>query len=197
MSILRRTFCFSLVATLLLITAHRLPAPISEEKTPPPEAPSKPDSAPAKHRSRNSPDSSPIKRFEGTWRTTKSLKNKSGTLNRTVIVIIKDSTVHLTGEVTSILIPGKKWNDLPAPYNSMSPIDRKWSSTATGIRMDGSNLRVQWPTIGLTDWSPKTIPLNLVQGKVTQPSTSIYILSGEQLIVTSGTGGSATYTRVR
>src|SRR3989442_5148358 len=27
---LRRTFCFSLVAALVLVTAHRLPAPISE-----------------------------------------------------------------------------------------------------------------------------------------------------------------------
>jgi hypothetical protein len=42
---LRRTFCFLLVAALLLATAHRLPAPISEipeSPTPAPEQPAKP-----------------------------------------------------------------------------------------------------------------------------------------------------------
>jgi hypothetical protein len=39
MSILRRTFCFSLVAATLLITAHRLPAPISEIPESPTPAP--------------------------------------------------------------------------------------------------------------------------------------------------------------
>lgn len=45
MSILRLTFCFSLVAALLLVTAHRLPAPISEipeSPTPAPEQSAKP-----------------------------------------------------------------------------------------------------------------------------------------------------------
>jgi len=38
-SILHRTFCFSLVAALLLITAHRLPAPIQEVPESPTPAP--------------------------------------------------------------------------------------------------------------------------------------------------------------
>src|SRR5205814_2096085 len=44
MSILRQTFCFSLVAALFLITAHHLPAPIQESPespTPTPEQPRK------------------------------------------------------------------------------------------------------------------------------------------------------------
>jgi hypothetical protein len=49
MSILRPTFCFSLVAALLLVTAHRLPAPISEVEspTPAPEQSTKPKPKPS------------------------------------------------------------------------------------------------------------------------------------------------------
>jgi hypothetical protein len=49
MSILRPTFCFSLVAALLLVTAHRLPAPISEVEspTPAPEQSAKPKPKPS------------------------------------------------------------------------------------------------------------------------------------------------------
>jgi hypothetical protein len=39
MPILRRTFCFLLVAALLLVTAHRLPAPIQEVPESPTPAP--------------------------------------------------------------------------------------------------------------------------------------------------------------
>lgn len=197
MSILRRTFSFSLAAALLLVSAHRLPAPISEERPATEETSSKPKSGPAKRKSADSSDTSSIRRFEGTWRAAKAWKNKSGTFTRIVTVTIKDGTDNLTGEMTSTLLPGKKWGDLPAPYNSMSPIHRKWTSKATQIKTEGSNLRVQWPSIKLTDWTPKTIPLKLVEGTVTQPSVSIYVLSGQQLIITNGTGGGATYTRVR
>ena len=65
-------------ATLLIIFAHRLPAPILEEKPSPTEAPSKPKSAPAKHKSSDSPNSSSIRRFYGMWRATFSSKNKFG-----------------------------------------------------------------------------------------------------------------------
>lgn len=48
MSRLRRTVCYLFVAAWLLITAHRLPAPISEESTPasPPEQSAKPKTKP-------------------------------------------------------------------------------------------------------------------------------------------------------
>jgi cytoskeletal protein RodZ len=48
MSILRRAPCYLVVVALLLITAHRLPAPISEESTPtpPPEQSAKPKTKP-------------------------------------------------------------------------------------------------------------------------------------------------------
>jgi hypothetical protein len=67
MSILRRTFCFSLVAALLLVTAHRLPAPIQEV----PESPT-PTPTPALQLQSNPPSSATQERadparFAGTW----------------------------------------------------------------------------------------------------------------------------------
>jgi hypothetical protein len=79
--LLRRTNYFLLVAALLLITAHRLPAPISEESTPtpPPEQSTKPKSKPLpkpKPKSEASESATnPVRqqrnskqsRFAGTW----------------------------------------------------------------------------------------------------------------------------------
>jgi cytoskeletal protein RodZ len=80
MSILRPTFCFSLVAALLLVTAHRLPAPISEipeSPTPAPEQSAKPKpkrtTNPKSQASESTtksakPQSTPKQsRFAGTW----------------------------------------------------------------------------------------------------------------------------------
>lgn len=78
MSILRPTFCFLLIAALLLVTAHRLPAPIQEipeSPTPAPEQSAKPKSKPSKSKSRNTESEGPAKRqpkpsherFGGTW----------------------------------------------------------------------------------------------------------------------------------
>jgi len=84
MSILRQTFCFSLVAALLFVTAHRLPAPISEipeSPTPAPEQSAKPKpKRTVKPKASESSESStknkafsstpaPLRNpFDGTWR---------------------------------------------------------------------------------------------------------------------------------
>src|SRR2546427_12351535 len=184
-------------ATLLIISAHRLPAPILEEKPSPTEAPSKPKSAPAKHKSRDSSDSSSITRFDGTWRATFSTKNKFGsTFSNTKTLIIKDGTAVYIGELTSTLASGKRWSDLPVPYNSVSPIYKKATERAIDAKAEGSNIRIRWPGWRLTDWTPKTIPSFLFKNWVGQPTRSLCILSGEQLISTDGKQ-SLTYTRVR
>jgi hypothetical protein len=87
MSILRRTFSFSLVAALLLITAHRLPAPISETPESPTPAPeqsekpkpkrtTKPKPKPEASESATNParqqPSSKQSRFAGVWAGTMS-----------------------------------------------------------------------------------------------------------------------------
>jgi hypothetical protein len=184
-------------ATLLIISAHRLPAPIEEEKPTPTEAPSQPKSASAKHKSTASSDSSSIRRFDGTWRATFSTKNKFGsTLSNTKTLIIKDGTAVYIWESTATLASGKRWSDLPAPYNSVSPIHKKCTDKATEVKAEGSNIRLRWPGWRLTDWTPKTIPFGVFKNVVGQPNSGLCILSGQQLIATSGKGG-VTYTRVR
>jgi hypothetical protein len=184
-------------ATLLIISAHRLPAPILEEKPSPTEAPSKPKSAPAKHKSSDSPNSSSIRRFDGTWRATFSSKNKFGsTFSNTKTLIIKDGTAVYILESTATLASRKRWSDLPAPYNSVSPIYKKCTDKATDVKVEGSNIRLRWPGWRLTDWTPKTIPFGVFKNVVGQPNSGLCILSGQQLIATSGKGG-VTYNRVR
>src|SRR5438132_1548601 len=91
MSILRRTFCFSLVTALLLITAHRLPAPIQEspesatparaEQAKPRKAQSKSKAVESEVRSRSAqkPSAMPAPqgpaRFAGTWTGHIDLRN--------------------------------------------------------------------------------------------------------------------------
>jgi hypothetical protein len=183
-------------ATLLIISAHRMPAPILEEKPAPTEAPSNVKSAPIKHKSSNSSDSSSIRRFDGTWRYTGTSKSRFGnTFSVTKTLIIQNGTAVYTLEKTATLASGKKWTDLPAPYNSISPIYQKWTDKTTDIKAEGSNLKTRWPGNKLTDLAPKTIPVGVIKNAVGQPNSVICILSGEQLIATSGKGG-VTYTRV-
>lgn len=197
---INRGLCVLIVVALLLGTAHRLPALIQEGSPTPTEATNKPKSAPTKHKASNSSDSSPVRRFEGTWRSTGSSKNQYGTtVSRTMVIVIKNSTADLTIEQTSTLASGKKWNDFPAPYNSISPIYRKLYRKSAEVKTEGSNLRIRWQDAKVVDWSPRTIPLNLIAKGVDKPIHEILcILSGQQLIVTAaGSGHSATYTRVR
>jgi hypothetical protein len=98
---LRPTFCFSLVAALLLVTAHRLPAPISEipeSPTPAPEQSAKPkpkrtikpkaeseNSERSTKRQTPSPTPSIQPRFAGTWNGTLN-RGLLGNVNYTLIV---------------------------------------------------------------------------------------------------------------
>jgi len=70
---LRRTFCFLFIIALLVITAHRLPAPIQEvPESPTPAATITPTANPkaeANESAASSPSSTPIK-FAGTWKGT-------------------------------------------------------------------------------------------------------------------------------
>ena len=184
--------------TLLLILVHRLPAPISEAVAPTPtEAPAKSKAAPARHKASESSEGNSASRFEGTWRATGSSRDQAGsTVNRTATIVIKNGVAEFTSEATATLDPGKTWSDLPEPYNSSSPIYKKWTDKSTDLKPEGSNLKIRWPGGRLTDWAPKTIPFGLFKNPNGQPATGLYILSGQQLIVTNGKQ-STTYTRVR
>jgi len=166
-----------------------------EKKPSPTEA----RSAPAKDKSSDSSGSSSSTRIDGTWRATASWKDRVGnTFNQTLTIIIKNGVASLTSDLTSTLASGNKWNDLPAPYNSSSPLSTKRTDKSTGLTTEGSNLKVHWQGSRLTDWTPKTIPNGALKDafKDGPPSTVLFILSEDRLIVTNGLQ-SKTYTRVQ
>ncbi len=178
---MKRTLAVICGTTLLLSSAHRSPAQVVEKKPSPTEAPA----------------TSSSKRFDGTWRATTSWKIPVGsTFNQTQTLIIKNGVANVTRELTATLASGKQWNDLPAPYNSSSPIFTKRTDKATDLKTEGSNLKVHWQGERLTDWTPKTIPISAFKDAAGPPSTVLLILSEDHLIVTTGKQ-SQTYTRVQ
>lgn len=110
------------------------------------------------------------------------------------LVIKNGNIAERIAESTGTLAPGKKWPDLTEPYNSISPLYTKWTKKSTDLKLEGSNLRIQWPADTLTDWAPKTIPYGVLSKL--KPSSVVYILNGDQLIATDGKT-STTYTRAR
>ncbi len=194
---MKRTLAVVCGTTLLLSSAHRSPAQVVEKKPSATEAPAEARSAPAKDKSSDSSGSSSSKRFDGTWRVTTSWKIPVGsTFNQTQTLIIKNGVANVTRELTATLASGKQWNDLPAPYNSSSPIYTKRTDKSTDLKTEGSNLKVHLQGDRLTDWTPKTIPISAFKNAAGLPSTVLLILSEDHLIVTTGKQ-SQTYTRVQ
>jgi hypothetical protein len=194
---MKRTLAVVCGTTLLLSSAHRSPAQVVEKKPPPTAAPAEVRSAPAKDKSGDSSGSSSSNRFDGTWRATTSWKIPVGsTFNRTETLIIKNGVANLTRELTATLASGKKWNDLPAPYNSSSPIYTKRTNKSTNLKTEGSNLKIYWQGQRLTDWTPRTVPISAFKDASGPPSTVLLVLSEDHLIVTTGKQ-SQTYTRVQ
>jgi hypothetical protein len=179
---------------LLIISAHRLPAPITEQSPSPTQVPPPPQAEQMKHKPSGS---SSIARFEGTWRASEFRKAQNGnTFSLTQTMIVGSDSAEYVQELTSTLASGRKWADLPAPYNSTSPVYRKGINKSTNIKTEGSNLKIQWAGFRLTDWNPKTIPISAFKNTVGRPSTVLLVLSGDHLIVTSGKH-SQTYSRIR
>jgi len=177
---MKRTLAVVCGTTLLLSSAHRSPAQVGEKKPSPTEASA----------------TSSTKRFDGTWRATTSWKIPVGsTFNQTQTLIIKNGVANFTRELTATLASGKQWNDLPAPYNSSSPIYTKRTDKSTDLKTEGSNLKVHWQGERLTDWTPKTIPISAFKNAGGAPNTVLLVLSEDHLIATTGRQ-SQTYTRV-
>jgi hypothetical protein len=167
--------------------AQRSPAQLVEKKPSPTEKRTSIDSAGTSARG-----------FDGTWRVTGSGTDQFGnTFNQTLTLVIKNGVANLTREMISTLASGKKWNDLPAPYNSSSPLHTTRTNKSTVLKPEGSNIKVQWQGSKLTDWAPKTIPIGALKKSFPdgRPSTVLLVLSEDHLIVTTGQT-SQTYTRV-
>jgi hypothetical protein len=191
------TRLFALV--LLLVTAHRLPAPILEEEKPA-ATPAKPKAIKHQEPSASSDTSHKSGRgFDGTWTGGSSVKDTgaSGTLKFTLV--IKGKSAENTQDYTVTLAATQpSWTGNLEPYNTVRSLYRKWSWSSTDLTVDGSNLRIRWPAARLVDWSPKTIPLNIIQSVSNQPAkVSVYTLKGDQLTRDFDSQGGITYNRAR
>lgn len=188
-----RVWC---VIGTLLITAHRLPAPISEvEQTPTPRPSVSPESKSKKTKPVATEPKS-ASRFNGTWKRQSSLKDANGnvfTETRTLIITGGKSAEFIL-EKSGVLSQGKKWAGFTEPYNSLASIHTKWVDKAAELKSDGSNLKIYWPGATLVDWNPKTIPLGVFKSGT--PSSALYVLDGNQLISTDGKN-TGTYVRAK
>ena len=184
---MKRTLAVVCGTTLLLSLAQRSPAQLVEKKPSPTERRTSIDSAGTSARG-----------FDGTWRATASWTASVGnTFNLTQTLVIKNGVANLTAEMISTLASGKKWTDLPPPYDSSSPLRTIRTNKSTAVKPEGSNLKVQWQGSRLTDWAPKPIPIGALKKSFgdTPPSAGLLILSEDHLIFTNGIA-SQTYTRV-
>ncbi len=188
---------------LFIITAHRLPAPISEESSPTP-APT--GSAQVKPKPAESPASEALseselalaRRFDGTWQVTGTKEDAAGSSRWVATIVIDGKKAQWSRETTSILAAGKTWPQswLPPPYNAVSPIFERWVDESTDLKIEGSTLTIRWPVDRLAEWSPKTIPARFFEKTRGSANTVTYILNGDQLTSTDGKI-TATWYRVK
>ncbi|HWY50665.1 MAG TPA: hypothetical protein VNW72_04205 [Chthoniobacterales bacterium] len=191
---MKRPLASCLIATLLLSTTHRLPAPIVEEEKPTaaPTESAQPKSKPERSKGTEaSSDSNAARRLDGKWQTT-NIGNAGGISWRSVetIVITNGKQAQWTRESTFTLAPGKSWPGsflLPPPYDKVSPISQKWTDESADLKMEGPNLIVHWPANQrLVDWAPKTIPAEVLEKSKGSDNTVTYIPDGARLISTTG-----------
>jgi hypothetical protein len=48
--------------------------------------------------------------------------------------------------------------------------------------VNGSKLTIRWPGTRIVDWSPKSIPPNVIQPWLDEPIVVTYTLKGDQLV---------------
>jgi len=61
----------------------------------------------------------------------------------------------------------------------ISPIYRKKTSTSTNLLEQGSKLTIRWPGTRIIDWSPKSIPRNVIQPRLDEPMVVTCTLKGD------------------
>jgi hypothetical protein len=130
---LRRTFCFSLVAALFLVTAHRLPAPIQEvpeSPSPVPEQSAKPKKAQPRLKTKaveselkTKPTPKPSAtvarpQFAGTWRGTLPF-GTFGDLHLTLVINKEGTLITESGGVVDGSHPGSHTGDVVTWHSGM------------------------------------------------------------------------------
>lgn len=126
---------FLLASTLLLVTAHRLPAPIQEIQdtpTPAPAAKSKPKPRKEERAKKPTPSKPSINSFVGTWTGTVSMAftsdiglNTSGNFRRTV-KISSDGSVVYSGQSAD--------GQVGPQYNSRATVSREGGAVSWTIQ---------------------------------------------------------------
>jgi len=187
---LRRTFCFSLVAALLLVAAHRLPAPISEipEPTATPEVKPKP-ARDVKAEGRPNVESrdaksNPAHSFNGVWEGSSDITTEAGnSLGRYTLVITNSERAALTVHVTATLKDRSWWVNLPKRYESVPQLQHTISWNSRELHATDSTVTIQWNAPQLVDWDPKTIPYDVYLKNVNnfKIENVVFTLSGSEL----------------
>jgi hypothetical protein len=183
------------VVLLLWLSIEPAPAPIIE--TPASPAPARPK---AKSPSvRSEAQATTASKFVGTWTTTVTTRSEKTIITRQVTMVIQEKSASLTEIVTNALATADgSWNNIPEPYNTVSPFDIKYLWSTTDLSIDGANLRVRWPAGQMMDWNPKTLPFTVIQPlAVAPPAASVFTLHGDQLTRELDRPGCPTFYRVR
>jgi len=192
-------------AAALLLTAHRAPAPIFEEKTPE-NAPTPQKARPKPKSVESSSDSAAgsIQQFEGTWtrRETRTDQNNSTWTSRMTLVINSGKSAVVATELTISRPPGGTWNDLPEAINT-APLSATIIARSASFKIDNAKLTVRWNPVQISDWGPNGIPENVRQSlsatfskAYEATNVSVYVLTGDTLIVENA-GQTAIYRRVK
>lgn len=188
-------------ALLLTLTTQHLPAPVLEEEKPT-ATPSKPKAAKQKESLGGASEAGQksTRGFDGTWSGSWSGTFQGESVQKRATLVIRGgNTAEVTDEITSTLGPNQQvWGNLPEPYNAIRTLTRKWKSVSSDLSVNGSNLRVRWPGGQLLDWSPKTIPYNVIEPiSKYAPAISVYTLKGNQLTREFDSNGGVVYNRMK
>jgi len=185
MSILQRTSCLLLVAAFLLVTAHRLPAPIQEVPESPTPAPTvasaKPKPKP-KPKSTDTESTSPSRQLDGVWMGTEEGNNQKVAMT---LVIKGGKTAAETFEKTNK--PDTYWNDVPDSARRAT-IYFRMKRDSSNLSLEGSVLTIQWRPFTLLDWTPRSIPYSwFAEGETSRKlfqdtERTQYTLDGDKLV---------------
>src|SRR6266403_1682925 len=120
---------------LLVLPAHRLPAPIVEESPTPAASKRQVNAAPKRN---DTADTSALGKFEGTWAGSAPYKGDTGAIGQYwYTLVVKNGKASSTMTFKKSLLPGKTWSDTVEGYETASPIMIKWSFSSTDLKVDG------------------------------------------------------------
>ncbi|MEY2494103.1 MAG: hypothetical protein QOD12_1715 [Verrucomicrobiota bacterium] len=196
---MKRILTYSLPVLLVLGAPPQLPAQMdtviralvegAARNRPPQNAP------PTRQRqssNRESTKRSSVRKFDGTWLATQNKTNPDGQqVTRAFTMIIKEGKATKTLDFTNASTPEKPF------YNNVYELRRRWTYNSADCTEQGSSLTVQWSAGQLSDWTPKTIPTNLIESYgAPGAETSVYTLKGDELTRINDPNG-VTYKRAK